>query len=78
MNPLMQMMGGHPAMRNIQAVMGQVRQLQQMGNPAQVMQIMAQRNPQFAQFVRENQGKSPEEVAQAYGLDWAEVQKMMK
>lgn len=30
---------------------------------------MLQNNPQFAQFVKENQGKTPEQVAQAYGID---------
>jgi hypothetical protein len=78
MNPLMQMLGGHPAMRNIQNVISQVNQLRQMGDPAAFIQSMAQRNPQFAQFIRDNQGKAPEEVAQSYGLDWSEIQKFMK
>jgi hypothetical protein len=78
MNPLMGMMG---PMRNIQGMMGQINQLKQLmrgSDPNSVMQMMAQKNPQFAQFMRENQGKTPEQIAKDYGLDWGQLQQMMK
>lgn len=78
MNPLMSMMGGGGPM---QSMMGQINSLKQMlqgQDPNAVMQTFAQKNPQFAQFLRENQGKSPEQIAKAYGLDWNMVQNLLK
>ena len=79
MNPLMQAMGGSP-LGNFQAMMGQIGQLKQMfsGDPKAAIQMLSQRNPQFAQFMRDNQGKSPEQIAKEYGLDWAQIQQYMK
>jgi hypothetical protein len=74
----MQMMGGA---QNFKAMAGQITQLKQMlqgGNGNAVVQMFAQKNPQFAQFVRDNQGKSPEQIAQNYGLDWNEVKDLLK
>ena len=79
MNPLMQAMGGSP-LGNLQAMMGQIGQLKQMlsGDPNAAIQMLSQRNPQFAQFMRDNQGKSPEQIAKEYGLDWNQIQQYMK
>ena len=79
MNPLMQAMGGtHFA--NVQAIMNQIGQLRQLagGNPNAAIQLLSQRNPQFAQFLHQNQGKSPEQIANDYGIDWNMVQSIMK
>jgi hypothetical protein len=73
MNPLA-MMGNNQMMAQI----SQLKQMMRGGNPNAMMQMMAQRNPQFAQFMRDNQGKTPEQVAKDYGLDWGEVQQMLK
>ena len=75
MNPLMANMG------NAQQIMNTVNNIRRMmagQNPDSVMQMMAQKNPQFAQFLRDNQGKSPEQIAKDYGLDWNMVQGLMK
>ena len=75
MNPLMANMG------NVQQIMQTVNNLRRMmegQNPDSVMQMMAQKNPQFAQFLMDNQGKSPEQIAKDYGLDWNMVQGLMK
>lgn len=80
MNPLAQMMGGGPMMSNIQTAAQQIRQIKQMlngQNPDAVAQIFAQKNPQFAQFQREIAGKTPQQVAQEYGLDWNMVRQMI-
>jgi hypothetical protein len=38
---------------------------------------MLRTNPQFARFVRENAGKSPEQVAQEHGIDFEQVRQML-
>lgn len=79
MNPLMQAMGGtHFA--NVQAIMNQIGQLRQLagGNPNAAIQMLSRQNPQFAKFMRDNQGKSPEQIAQDYGLDWGMIQNFLR
>ena len=63
------------------AMMGQLRQMVGMirgQDPRQVAQLMAQRNPQFAEFLRQNQGKSPEQIAADYGIDMNFVRELMR
>lgn len=47
-------------------------------NPDRLLQMFAQKNPQFAQFVRANQGKSPQQIAADYGIDISLVQQLLK
>ena len=78
MNPLMASMG---PMNNIRQMMQMVNGIKQMMNgqsPDTVMKLFAQKNPQFAQFLQDNQGKSPQQIAQDYGLDWNMVQGFLK
>ena len=66
---------------NPTAMMGQLRQMVGMlkgQNPQQVAQMMAQRNPQFAAFLQQNQGKSPEQIAADYGIDMGFVRELMR
>ena len=79
MNPLMQAIGGGP-FGNIQEIIGQIGQLRQMlgGDPNAAIQILSRQNPQFAKFMRDNQGKSPEQIAQDYGLDWGMIQNFLR
>lgn len=66
MNPLIQAMnGGNNKMSQIMQVMKMLRS----GNPEQIAQQMMQSNPQFRQFVEQNKGKTPEQVAKEYGID---------
>lgn len=37
------------------------------------MQSMMKSNPQFAQFVEQNRGKSPEQIAKENGIDLGAV-----
>ena len=63
------------------AMMGQLKQMVGMirgQDPRQVAQLMAQRNPQFAEFLRQNQGKSPEQIAADYGIDMNLVRDLMR
>lgn len=77
MNPLMMAMQGanSPASK-----MGQVANLVKMlrsGNPDQIAQQMMQSNPQFRQFVENNKGKTPEQVAREYGIDLSQLKGVM-
>ena len=78
MNPLMASMG---PMNNMWQMMQMVNGIKQMiagQNPDTAIRLFAQKNPQFAQFLRDNQGKSPEQIARDYGLDWSMVQNFLK
>lgn len=63
-NPLFSQMNPTP-LSHIQNLM----KLMQGKDPNAVMGLLAQRNPQFAKFMEECKGKTPEQVAQQYGID---------
>lgn len=63
------------------AMMGQLKQMVGMlkgQNPQQAAQLMAQRNPQFAAFLQQNQGKSPEQIAYENGIDMSLVRELLR
>ena len=70
MNPLMNTMGGN---NNIRALINMMSGK----SPNVVMQLLAQRNPQFRQFMQQCQGKTPEQVCQEYGVDINAVKQML-
>ena len=78
MNPLMASMGPMNNMRQMMQMVNGIKQMMNGKNPDTVMNLFAQKNPQFAQFLRDNQGKSPQQIAQNYGLDWNMVQGFLK
>ena len=78
MNPLMASMGPMNNMRKMMQMVNGIKQMMNGQNPDTVMNLFAQKNPQFAQFLRDNQGKSPQQIAQDYGLDWNMVQGFLK
>ena len=78
MNPLMASMGPMNNMRQMMQRVNGIKQMLNGQNPDTVMKLFAQKNPQFAQFLRDNQGKSPQQIAQDYGLDWNMVQGFLK
>ena len=66
---------------NPMAMMGQIRQTMDMlrgQDPRQIAQLMAQRNPQFAAFMQQNQGKTPEQIAAENGIDMNFVRELMR
>ena len=84
-NPMLDMLSGASQQATPQnnplAMMGQLKQMVGMirgQDPRQVAQLMAQRNPQFAEFLRQNQGKSPEQIAADYGIDMNLVRELMR
>ena len=78
MNPLMASMGPMNNMRQMMQMVNGIKQMMNGQNPDTVMKLFAQKNPQFAQFLRDNQGKSPQQIAQDYGLDWNMAQGFLK
>lgn len=66
MNPLFQAMNQRP--NNMSDVMNVIKQLRS-GNPAQIAQQMMMQNPQFRQFMEQNKGKDPMQVAKDNGID---------
>ena len=84
-NPMLDVLSGasRQAMpqNNPMAMMGQLKQMVGMmrgQNPQQVAQMMAQRNPQFAAFLQQNRGKTPEQIAADYGVDMNLVRELMR
>lgn len=57
---------------NLKAQMAQLRSMMQ-GDPSALISNLAQSNPQFAQFLAQNRGRTPEEAFKAYGYDLHEV-----
>ena len=43
------------------------------GDPDAMYRQMMQNNPQFAKFVMDNQGKTPDQIAQENGIDMDQV-----
>ena len=78
MNPLMESMGPMNNMRQMMQMVNGIKQMMNGQNPDTVMKLFSQKNPQFAQFLRDNQGKIPEQIARDYGLDWNMVQNFLK
>lgn len=74
MNPLLGMMNNNPVMNNMNAI----KNLMHCRNPQDVMQMMLKNDPRFSQFVNENKGLSPEQIAQKYGINFEQVKQMMK
>ena len=72
-NPMLELLGRSQAPQNNPlAMMGQLKQMAQMmrgQDPQMLVQNFAQRNPRFAEFLRQNQGKSPEQIARENGID---------
>lgn len=75
MNPLFQAMNGGN-MGKMQQIAG-VMQMLKSGDPEQIAQQMMQSNPQFRQFMEQNKGKTPEQVAKENGIDLSQFKGMM-
>ena len=78
MNPLMASMGPMNNMQQMMQMVNGIKQMMNGQNPDTVMKLFAQKKPQFTQFLQDNQGKSPQQIAQEYGLDWNRVQGFLK
>lgn len=56
--------------------MAQLRSMMQ-GDPSALLANLAQTNPQFAQFLAQNRGRTPQEAFKAYGYDFDEVSRLI-
>lgn len=52
--------------------------LKSIKDPNQAVQILSQKNPQFAEFYRINKDKSPEQIANDYGVDLSILNNFLK
>lgn len=73
MNPLFQAMNDNNKMAQVANIMRMLKS----GNPEQIAQQMMQSNPQFRQFMEQNKGKTPEQVAKEHGIDLSQFKTMM-
>lgn len=48
------------------------------GNPQALFNQMMWNNPQFAQFVERNKGKSPEQIAKDYNVDISAIKQFLR
>lgn len=70
MNPILQKMNSNPNQSMIKNLLK--------GNPDAVFKDMISNNPQFADFVNKNRGKSAEQIAKEYGVDISALNRLMK
>lgn len=47
------------------------------GNPNAIYNQMINSNPQFRSFVDQNKGKSPEQIAEEYGIDFNQIKSFL-
>lgn len=82
MNPILQALNAsRPAAQSSNNMLGRLAEVKQLlgGQPVEaVYNRMLQTNPQFAAFVRQNQGKQPEQIAREYGVDPQLLQSIFK
>lgn len=57
-------------------MISQIQQAAQ-GNPQALFNRMMAGNPQFQSFVRDNKGKTPQQIATEHGLDWEQVSRLL-
>lgn len=69
--------GGTPRPNQLQSAMQAVNMMRN-ANPEQVMQTMIRDNPQFAEFINANKGKSPEQIASEHGININAIKQMFK
>lgn len=71
-NPIIQAISaaGRPLQNNgLASRLAEVQRLLNGQAPEVLFDRMMKTNPAFAQFVQQNAGRSPEELARAYGID---------
>ena len=72
MNPILRNLPNN----NILSQLSNIRQLINGDSTAAFGRMM--QNPQFRQFVEANRGKTPEQIASEYGIDFNQVRNLMK
>lgn len=73
MNPILQMLNRPNPMQELERIRSMAN-----GNPSAAMDFLMQKNPQFRQFVEQNRGKTPEQIAQEHGIDMNTVNNLAR
>lgn len=68
-NPILTMLNRNTGANGILSTISTVKNIMSSGDPSQIVQAEMQRNPQFAEFVRQHQGKSVDELITESGID---------
>lgn len=74
MNPIINAMAHKPQINDLMALIQTIKS----GNPSEIFDRQMRENPQFQKFVDENKGKSPEEIAEKYGIDYNMIRQFLK
>ena len=65
MNPILAVLNHSPQLSQANQILNSLKGR----DPNAMMQELMQSNPQFKQFVQDNQGKSAEEIVRNYGIN---------
>lgn len=76
MNPILQMLN-NPNQNNLLSQINQIKQMLSGGDPDAMFNQLVKSNPQFAQFVRQNRGKSVEQIASENNIDLSAIKKLI-
>lgn len=77
-NPILQMLNGTSQPKNqMFEKLKWFKSLMEGKSPEGVYNYLMQTNPQFQKFVKDNEGKTIEEIALAYDIDLDLIKKMM-
>lgn len=78
MNPLIRStVNNNPALSNFAQISNIINMLRS-GNPQQIAINLMQKNPQFKNFINLNKGKSPDQVANEYGINLNQLIEQLK
>lgn len=78
MNPLIRStVNNNPALSNLAQISNIINMLRS-GNPQQIAINLMQKNPQFKNFINLNKGKSPDQVANEYGINLNQLIEQLK
>lgn len=78
MNPLIRStVYNNPALSNFAQISNIINMLRS-GNPQQIAINLMQKNPQFKNFINVNKGKSPDQVANEYGINLNQLIEQLK
>ena len=75
MNPIMQMLNRNN--NNQLGSMMNIMNILKNGNPNAIYDQMLKGNPQFRSFVDQNKGKTPEQIAEEYGVDFNQIKSFL-
>lgn len=76
-NPILQMLNQKSPMMQMLNTINSVKNSMNGSSPDAVFNLMMQSNPNFAKFVEDNKGSSPEQIASKYGIDWNSVKSLL-